>query len=47
LALLYFAQHGWSEEPARFDVVAVTWAKDGGKPLVDAFEATGLDGMYS
>ncbi len=51
LALLYLSQHRWSEEPARFDVVVVTWEEDGGKPLVehfvDAFEATGLDGMYS
>ena len=52
LALEYLKRRGWlGKRPARFDVVAVTWPDDGSKPKIvhyrDAFEATGVNGMFS
>ncbi len=51
LALAWLKRRGLLEYPARFDVLAVTWPPGGGRPAVehyrDAFEATGLSGMYS
>ena len=45
LALAYLKQHHLLENPARFDVVAVTWPDDGRKPHIEhfvaAFEAVG------
>ena len=45
LALAYLKQHHLLENPARFDVVAVTWPDDGQKPHIEhfagAFEAVG------
>lgn len=51
LALAYMKRHDLLECSARFDVVAVTWPADSGRPTIEhfqnAFEAVGLDGMYS
>ena len=51
LALGYLKQHGLLESPARFDVVAVTWPDDGGRPTIEhfphAFEAVGRWQMFS
>lgn len=45
LALTYLKRHGLLEYPARFDVVAVTWADDRREPAIEhipnAFEAVG------
>jgi putative endonuclease len=51
LALAFLKRHDLLECRARFDVVAVTWPDDKGKPLIehfrDAFEATGHGPMFS
>lgn len=51
LALAYLKRHDLLECSARFDVVAVTWPADSGRPTIEhfqnAFEAVGLEGMYS
>jgi putative endonuclease len=51
LALSYMKRHDLLECPARFDVVAVTWPSEPGKPRIEhfknAFEATGFDGLFS
>ncbi len=51
LALAYLKQHGLLECPARFDVVAVTWPEDGGRPVIEhfphAFEAVGRWQLFS
>jgi putative endonuclease len=45
LALTYLKRHGLLENPARFDVVAVTWSDDAKPPVIEhfrnAFEPTG------
>ncbi|NLF68317.1 MAG: YraN family protein [Candidatus Anammoximicrobium sp.] len=45
LALTYLKRHNLLEYPARFDVVAVTWADDRREPVIEhfpnAFEAVG------
>jgi putative endonuclease len=45
LALTYLKRHGLLENPARFDVVAVTWSDDSKPPIIEhfrnAFEPTG------
>ncbi|HEY5312880.1 MAG TPA: YraN family protein [Pirellulales bacterium] len=50
-ALMFLKRHGLLDNPARFDVVAVTWSDAAGEPEIehvrDAFPATGLRGMYS
>ena len=51
LALAYLKRHDLLECSARFDVVAVTWPAEDGRPTIEhfqnAFEAVGLEGMYS
>jgi putative endonuclease len=51
LALAYMQRHDLLECSARFDVVAVTWPANSGRPTIEhfrnAFEASGLEGMYS
>lgn len=51
LALAWLKRRGLLEYPARFDVLAVTWPPGGSRPAIEhyrnAFEATGLPGMYS
>ena len=51
LALSYMKRHDLLENPARFDVVAVTWPDKGSRPVIehfqDAFEAVGFKGMFS
>jgi len=51
LALAYLKRHDLLECSARFDVVAVTWPADSGRPTIEhfqnAFEAVGFEGMYS
>jgi putative endonuclease len=51
LALSYMKRHDLLECSARFDVVAVTWPDDKGKPTIEhfqnAFEPTGFPGMFS
>ncbi len=51
LALAYQKRHGLLDVPARFDVVAVTWAKDARQPAIEhianAFEARGRGQMFS
>ncbi len=52
LALEYLKRRGWlGTRAARFDVVAITWPSDGSPPDIrhyrDAFEATGVNGMFS
>ena len=51
LALSYMKRHDLLENPARFDVVAVTWPDKGGRPAIEhfqnAFEPVGFDGMFS
>ena len=38
LALTYLKRHNLLEYPARFDVVAVTWADDRREPVIEHFE---------
>lgn len=51
LALSYMKRHDLLENPARFDVVAVTWPNRGSRPMIEhfpnAFEPVGFDGMFS
>ena len=51
LALAYLKRHDLLECRARFDVVAVTWPANNGRPTIEhfqhAFEAVGFEGMYS
>src|SRR5688572_2989355 len=51
LALAYLKRHDLLECSARFDVVAVTWPANSGRPTIEhfqnAFEAVGFEGMYS
>lgn len=51
LALGYLRRHDLLECPARFDVMAVTWPAGARTPRIEhfqnAFEAAGVDGMYS
>jgi putative endonuclease len=51
LALAYMKRHDLLENPARFDVVAVTWPDKGSRPTIEhfqsAFEPVGFDGMFS
>ncbi len=51
LALAYLKRHELLENPARFDVVAVTWPADDSPPHVDhflnAFEAVGRWQLFS
>jgi len=51
LALSYMKRHDLLECSARFDVVAVTWPNENGRPSIEhfqsAFEATGFKGMFS
>jgi putative endonuclease len=50
LALVYLKRHDLLETPARFDCVAVTWAKDTKRPDIEhfenAFESTGSGQMF-
>src|SRR5690349_9452729 len=51
LALSYMKRHDLLECAARFDVVAVTWPDEKGRPVIEhfqnAFEPTGFSGMFS
>src|SRR6476620_7524256 len=51
LALSYLKRHDLLECAARFDVVAVTWPGDNGRPTIEhfknAFEPVGFPGMFS
>jgi putative endonuclease len=51
LALTYLKRHHLLECPARFDVIAVTWAEDEKHPVIEhfenAFEAVGRGQMFS
>jgi putative endonuclease len=50
-ALMFLKRHGLLENPARFDIVAVTWPESDAPPhiehLSDAFSASGLKGFYT
>jgi putative endonuclease len=51
LALSYLKRHDLLECAARFDVVAVTWPANNGRPIIEhfqnAFEPTGVEGSFS
>jgi len=51
LALAYLKFHALLDQPARFDVIAVTWPAESTQPTIEhfenAFEARGLPGMFS
>jgi len=51
LAVTFLKRHGLLESPARFDVVAVTWAADQRRPTIEhfenAFDAVGQWEFYS
>lgn len=51
LALAYLKFHSLLDQPARFDVIAVTWPAGSRQPTIEhfenAFEARGLPGMFS
>ncbi|HEX5102167.1 MAG TPA: YraN family protein, partial [Pirellulaceae bacterium] len=51
LALSYMKRHDLLDNPARFDVIAVTWPDQGSRPVIehfkDAFEPVGFEGMFS
>lgn len=51
LALAWLKRRGLLEHAARFDVVAISWPAGNRRPALahyrNAFEATGLSGMYS
>ena len=51
LALAYLKFHSLLDQPARFDVIAVTWPAESTRPTIEhienAFEARGLPGMFS
>jgi putative endonuclease len=50
LALSFLKRHELLGYATRFDVVAVTWPANGGRPRIEhfigAFQAVGVDGMY-
>ncbi|HEY2826303.1 MAG TPA: YraN family protein [Pirellulales bacterium] len=50
-ALFYLKRHGLLEYQSRFDVVAIIWPHNTKRPSIEhfqgAFEATGIEGMYS
>lgn len=50
LALMYLKQHGLLDNPARFDVVAITWPNAAESPRIEhfrgAFEAVGRWQMF-
>jgi putative endonuclease len=49
-ALGFLKKYRRLDRPARFDVIAVTWPEDGSpriEHLKNAFEATGVEGMFS
>jgi len=50
-ALFYLKRHGLLEYESRFDVVAIVWPNRAKRPTIQhfprAFEATGIEGMYS
>ncbi|MBX9788553.1 MAG: YraN family protein [Pirellulales bacterium] len=51
LALAYLKFHSLLDQPARFDVVAITWPSAARQPTIEhienAFEARGSSGMFS
>jgi putative endonuclease len=51
LALAYLKRHDLLECAARFDVVAVTWPDEKGRPVIEhfenAFQPQGFKGMFS
>ena len=51
LAVTFLKRHGFLEQPARFDVVAITWPHDHRHPIIEhfpnAFEAVGRWEFYS
>ena len=51
LAVTFLKRHGLLEYPARFDVIAVTWAPNRRRPLIEhiptAFDAVGKWELYS
>ena len=51
LALAFLKRHDLLDHPARFDVVAVTWAENAKRPVIEhyenAFESVGEGQMYS
>ena len=51
LAVTWLKRHRLLEQPARFDVVAITWPDDGHRPTIEhfpnAFEAVGRWEFYS
>ena len=51
LAVAYLRRHKLLNQPARFDVVGISWPSDDQVPQVrhieNAFEPTGTDGMFS
>jgi putative endonuclease len=50
-ALSYLKRHDLLEHSSRFDVIAVTWPKGGGRPAIEhfkgAFEAIGAGQMFA
>jgi putative endonuclease len=50
LALAYLKRRRWLNEPARFDVVAITWPDEAQPPTIehykDAFPASGSSSFY-
>ena len=51
LALAYLKRRDLLDQPARFDVVGISWPTDSQPPeirhIANAFEPTGVDGMFS
>jgi putative endonuclease len=51
LALAYLKRHDLLENPARFDVLAITWPEKARQPTIEhfknAFEAVGRGQMFS
>jgi putative endonuclease len=51
LAMAYLKRRRWLNEPARFDVIAITWPDDAQPPNIEhyknAFPATGSSSFYS
>ncbi len=51
LAVTFLKQHGLLEFPARFDVVAITWPANAGRPAIEhfknAFDAVGQGELFS
>lgn len=50
-ALAWLKRYDLLDQPARFDVIAITWPPDAKHPVIEhfphAFEASGLRGFYS